>query len=242
MKMKSTDLISLVEKPWTSSEQKIVTVRVQKQNSGSPKLDEERLKTFIGRGNVNFSNTVYVCPHLITENGEILFNAREEDIRPLTIDMMEKCSAKEDMLNKMKNKSYDELISNMVDKMTKNVNKYPANSEMHTKGELAIKSMKALAEIAKESVSPDIETQKKVATHMAVIINYDPSLMNKTELTYAYHQGGEKKRMTSAMDIVTFLTDVHVNEGLKEPVKNNINEKTAQKTAQKTQIKSANMK
>ena len=159
-----------------------------------------------------------------------------------SIDMMEKCSAKEDMLNKMKNKSYDELISNMVDKMTKNVNKYPANSEMHTKGELAIKSMKALAEIAKESVSPDIETQKKVATHMAVIINYDPSLMNKTELTYAYHQGGEKKRMTSAMDIVTFLTDVHVNEGLKEPVKNNINEKTAQKTAQKTQIKSANMK
>lgn len=89
--MKSTDLISLVEKPWTSSEQKIVTVRVQKQNIGSPKLDEERLKTFIGRGNVNFSNTVYVCSHLITENGEILFDAGEEDIRPLTIDMMEKC-------------------------------------------------------------------------------------------------------------------------------------------------------
>ncbi len=43
--------------------------------------------------------------------------------------------------------------------------------------------------------------------------------MNKTELAYAYRMDGNnhgsKKTIKSAMDIVTFLNDVHVNEIVK---------------------------
>lgn len=137
-----------------------------------------------------------------------------------SIDMLEKCNMQIPQIREWAKgkKSFDSMTGEYLSVMQENVKKYQEGSNERKKGELALKSVKALAEMAKENIHPDMQTQNKVASHMAAILEYDPKLIDKTELTYAYGSVGEngrKRSLTSAIDIVTFLNDVHTNEKIK---------------------------
>lgn len=137
-----------------------------------------------------------------------------------SIDMLEKCNMQIRQTQEWVKgkKSFDSITKEYLSVMQKNVEKYPEGSDERINGELALQSVKALAEMAKENIHPDIQTQNKVASHIAAILAYDPKLIDKTELTYAYGSAGEngrKRSLTSAIDIVTFLIDVHTSEKIK---------------------------
>ena len=135
------------------------------------------------------------------------------------IGMLEKSYIQMRHAEEMKGKSFGDMVGGYLHAMQTNVNFYPEKSDEREKGKAALKAVRELAEFAKKNISGDVNTQIKVAKRIGIIFTYDPELMNKTELAYAYRMDGNnhgsKKTIKSAMDIVTFLNDVHVNEIVK---------------------------
>lgn len=147
---------------------------------------------------------------------EKVLNAGEAEFGSVV--MLEKCCMQQEQADKMEKKSFDALTEEYLSAMRENIKKYPVGTEKRKQGENALEAVKNLADMAKTDLIANVDTQRKVAKNIMAVINYDPELMNKTELTYAYGSFGDhgrKRALESAMDIVTFLNDVYISEKAK---------------------------
>ena len=154
------------------------------------------------------------------------------------IGMVEKNCLEKEQADKWSEVSFVQMRKDYLETIAQNVRKYPEDSIARKKGVLAVRAMEDLIALAGENQVFDIDMQKKVSQKIATIFNYDKNLMIKTELGYGYGHGN-KPKMGSSMDILSFLTDVYTHEQIKAPnmsrqVKEDINaEKIQQKQAAK---------